>query len=51
MNYDKLLESVKIHEGFRDTVYRDTLNKRTVGLDPSAWRTTGKTVKNMTRNI
>ena len=31
MNYDKLLESVKKHEGFRDTVYRDTLNKRTVG--------------------
>ena len=32
MNYDKLLESVKRHEGFRDTVYRDTLNKRTVGF-------------------
>ena len=32
MNYDKLLESVKKHEGFRDTVYRDTLNKRTVGF-------------------
>ena len=31
MNYDKLLESVKKHEGFRDIVYRDTLNKRTVG--------------------
>ena len=31
MNYDKLIESVKKHEGFRDTVYRDTLNKRTVG--------------------
>ena len=31
MNYDKLLESVKKHEGFRDTVYLDTLNKRTVG--------------------
>ena len=31
MNYDKLIESVKRHEGFRDTVYRDTLNKRTVG--------------------
>ena len=31
MNYDKLLESVKKHEGFRDVVYRDTLNKRTVG--------------------
>lgn len=27
----KLLESVKKHEGFRDTVYLDTLNKRTVG--------------------
>ena len=32
MNYDKLLESVKKHEGFRDTVYRDTLDKRTVGF-------------------
>ena len=32
MNYDKLLQSVKKHEGFRDTVYRDTLNKRTVGF-------------------
>jgi len=32
MNYDKLIESVKKHEGFRDTVYRDTLNKRTVGF-------------------
>ena len=31
MNYDKLLESVKKHEGFRNSVYRDTLNKRTVG--------------------
>ena len=31
MNYDKLLESVKKHEGFRDTVYLDTLSKRTVG--------------------
>ena len=31
MNYDKLIESVKKHEGFKDTVYRDTLNKRTVG--------------------
>jgi len=31
MNYDKLIESVKKHEGFKDHVYRDTLNKRTVG--------------------
>ena len=31
MNYDKLLESVKRHEGFRDIPYLDTLNKRTVG--------------------
>jgi len=31
MNHNKLLESVKKHEGFRDTVYLDTLNKRTVG--------------------
>ena len=30
-NYEKLFKSVKIHEGFRDTVYCDTLNKRTVG--------------------
>ena len=32
MNYDKLIESVKKHEGFRDTVYLDTLSKRTVGF-------------------
>ena len=34
MNYDKLIESVKKHEGFRDTVYLDTLSKRTVGFGP-----------------
>ena len=32
MNYDKLVESVKKHEGYRDVVYRDTLNKRTIGF-------------------
>ena len=32
MNYDKLLESVKKHEGFRNSVYEDTLGKRTVGF-------------------
>ena len=32
MNYDKLIESVKKHEGYRDTMYRDTLNKRTIGF-------------------
>ena len=32
MNYDKLLESVKRHEGYRNKVYLDTLNKRTVGV-------------------
>jgi lysozyme len=32
MNYDNLIESVKKHEGFRDTPYLDTLNKRTVGF-------------------
>ena len=31
MNYDKLLESVKKHEGFRKKVYLDSLGKRTVG--------------------
>ena len=31
MNYDKLLESVKKHEGYRDHVYLDSLSKRTVG--------------------
>ena len=31
MNMDKLLASVKKHEGFRNKVYLDTLNKRTVG--------------------
>jgi lysozyme len=32
MNYDKLIESVKKHEGFRNSVYEDTLGKRTVGF-------------------
>ena len=31
MNYDKLLESVKKHEGYKNHVYLDTLGKRTVG--------------------
>ena len=31
LNYDKLLESVKKHEGFKDHVYLDSLSKRTVG--------------------
>ena len=31
MNYDKLLESEKKHEGFKDHVYLDSLSKRTVG--------------------
>jgi lysozyme len=32
MNYEKLLESVKKHEGFKDHVYLDSLSKRTVGF-------------------
>ena len=31
MNYDKLLKSVKKHEGIRDLLYLDSLSKRTVG--------------------
>ena len=31
MNRDRLLKSVKEHEGFRSKVYLDTLGKRTVG--------------------
>ena len=31
MIYDKLIESVKKHEGFKDHVYLDSLSKRTVG--------------------
>ena len=31
MNMDRLLASVKNHEGYRNKVYLDTLNKRTVG--------------------
>ena len=30
--FDKLLESVRKHEGYRNKVYLDTLNKRTVGV-------------------
>ena len=32
MNMDRLLASVKKHEGYRNKVYLDTLNKRTVGV-------------------
>ena len=31
MNYDKLVESVKKHEGYRNKVYLDSLGKRTIG--------------------
>lgn len=30
-NLEKLKERIKIHEGFCDTVYKDTLGKRTIG--------------------
>ncbi len=32
IDMDKLLESVKRHEGYRNKVYLDTLGKRTVGV-------------------
>ena len=32
MNMDRLKESVKKHEGYRNKVYLDTLGKRTVGV-------------------
>tara|TARA_R100001443_G_scaffold82686_1_gene89588 strand:- start:141 stop:578 length:438 start_codon:yes stop_codon:yes gene_type:complete len=32
MNSERLLESVKKHEGYRNKVYLDTLGKRTVGV-------------------
>ena len=32
MDSDRLLESVKKHEGYRNKVYLDTLGKRTVGV-------------------
>ena len=32
MNMDRLLKSVKKHEGYRNKVYLDTLGKRTVGV-------------------
>ena len=32
MQMDRLLESVKKHEGYRNKVYLDTLGKRTVGV-------------------
>ena len=31
MNMERLLKSVKQHEGYRNKVYKDTLGKRTVG--------------------
>ena len=30
--FDKLLDSVRKHEGYRNKVYLDTLNKRTIGV-------------------
>ena len=32
MNMDRLLKSVKQHEGYRNKVYLDSLGKRTVGV-------------------
>ena len=32
IDMDKLLASVKKHEGYRNKVYLDTLNKRTIGV-------------------
>ena len=32
MNMDRLKDSVKQHEGYRNKVYLDTLGKRTVGV-------------------
>ena len=32
MNMDRLLQSVKKHEGYRNKVYLDSLGKRTVGV-------------------
>ena len=32
MDMDRLLQSVKKHEGYRNKVYKDTLGKRTVGV-------------------
>ena len=32
MNLERLMESVKQHEGYRNKVYLDTLGKRTVGV-------------------
>jgi lysozyme len=32
IDMDKLLESVKRHEGYRNKVYLDTLGKRTIGV-------------------
>ena len=32
MDMNRLLKSVKQHEGYKDHVYRDSLNKRTVGV-------------------
>ena len=32
MNMERLLKSVKEHEGYRNKVYLDTLGKRTVGV-------------------
>ena len=41
--YDKLKDRIKVHEGFRNYVYKDSLGKRTVGyghlcLDDENWQ-------------
>ena len=49
MNIDRLMESVKQHEGYRNKVYLDTLGKRTVGVGhlcvEDFWRTIKNTAK------
>ncbi len=46
IDMDKLLESVKRHEGYRNKVYLDTLGKRTVGVGHLCVETFGKMTKN-----
>ena len=50
MNMERLLKSVREHEGYRNKVYLDTLGKRTVGVGTSASKAFGRTIRNMKRN-
>jgi GH24 family phage-related lysozyme (muramidase) len=51
MDMDRLMESVKKHEGYRNKVYLDTLGKRTVGVGHLCVEVFGRTIKNTKKSF